>query len=165
MLCNWLSPFLCNLNTKMPYLKKKKTERGKVWYDKKSVDSRLEVFCQPKCKLQILMFFFLIISPVPKNKYISCFLIYAPASSSSIWSFSSLNLQCTLQILVPPFHVNLKTWFTIPFQANQFTCTVSEKYVLVHILEAMAQLVEALCYKPEGRGFDSRWCHWIFSLT
>ena len=27
----------------------------------------------------------------------------------------------------------------------------------------MAQLVEALCYKSEGRGFDSRWCHWIFS--
>jgi hypothetical protein len=23
---------------------------------------------------------------------------------------------------------------------------------------AVAQLVEALCYKPEGRGFDSRWC-------
>jgi hypothetical protein len=30
---------------------------------------------------------------------------------------------------------------------------------------AVAQLVEALRYKPEGRGFDSRWCHWIFSLT
>jgi hypothetical protein len=30
---------------------------------------------------------------------------------------------------------------------------------------AMAQLVEALCYKPEGRGFDFRWCHWNFSLT
>ena len=27
---------------------------------------------------------------------------------------------------------------------------------------AVAQLVEALRYKPEGRGFDSRWCHWIF---
>ena len=27
------------------------------------------------------------------------------------------------------------------------------------------RLVEALRYKPEGRGFDSRWCHWIFSLT
>ena len=26
----------------------------------------------------------------------------------------------------------------------------------------MAQLVEALRYKSEGRGFDSRWCHWIF---
>ena len=29
---------------------------------------------------------------------------------------------------------------------------------------AVAQLVEALHYKPEGCGFDSRWCHWIFSL-
>jgi hypothetical protein len=29
----------------------------------------------------------------------------------------------------------------------------------------VAQLIEALCYKPEGRVFDSRWCHWNFSLT
>jgi len=29
----------------------------------------------------------------------------------------------------------------------------------------VAQLVEALRYKPVGRGFDSRWCHWNFSLT
>ena len=29
----------------------------------------------------------------------------------------------------------------------------------------MAQLVEALRYKPEGRGFDFIWCHWNFSLT
>jgi len=27
---------------------------------------------------------------------------------------------------------------------------------------AMAQLVEALCYKPGGREFVSRCCHWIF---
>jgi len=26
----------------------------------------------------------------------------------------------------------------------------------------VAQLVEALCYKPEGHGFDSRWCRWNF---
>jgi hypothetical protein len=26
-------------------------------------------------------------------------------------------------------------------------------------------LFEALRYKPEGRGIDSRWCHWNFSLT
>jgi len=41
--------------------------------------------------------------------------------------------------------------------------------LLTHILlmwgHAVAQLLEALCYKPEGRGFDSRWRHWIFSLT
>jgi hypothetical protein len=30
---------------------------------------------------------------------------------------------------------------------------------------AVAQLVEALRYKPEGRRFDSRWCHWDFLLT
>jgi hypothetical protein len=30
---------------------------------------------------------------------------------------------------------------------------------------AVAQLVKALRYKPEGRGFDSRWFHCNFSLT
>jgi len=29
---------------------------------------------------------------------------------------------------------------------------------------AVAQLVETLSYKQEGRGSDSRWCHWNFSL-
>jgi len=29
----------------------------------------------------------------------------------------------------------------------------------------VAQLVEALRYKSEDRGFDSQWCHWNFSLT
>jgi hypothetical protein len=26
-------------------------------------------------------------------------------------------------------------------------------------------VVEALCYKLEGCGIDSRWCQWNFSLT
>ena len=30
---------------------------------------------------------------------------------------------------------------------------------------AVAQMVEALCYKPKGRGFDSRWFLWNFSLA
>ena len=29
---------------------------------------------------------------------------------------------------------------------------------------AVAQLFESLCYKPEGRGFDSRWCNWNFFI-
>ena len=29
----------------------------------------------------------------------------------------------------------------------------------------VAQSVEAMCYKPEGRGFDSRWSHCDFSLS
>ena len=30
---------------------------------------------------------------------------------------------------------------------------------------AVAQLFEAVRFKPKGRGFDSPWCHWNFSLT
>jgi hypothetical protein len=26
-------------------------------------------------------------------------------------------------------------------------------------------VVEALSYKPEGRGIDSQWCHWNFPLA
>jgi hypothetical protein len=29
----------------------------------------------------------------------------------------------------------------------------------------VAQLVQALRYKPDGRWFDSRWCHWNFSVV
>jgi hypothetical protein len=36
------------------------------------------------------------------------------------------------------------------------------KYPMGH---AVAQLVETLHYKPEGRRFDSRRYHWNFSLT
>jgi hypothetical protein len=28
-----------------------------------------------------------------------------------------------------------------------------------------SQFLEALCYKPGGWGFDSRWGHWIFQLA
>jgi len=27
------------------------------------------------------------------------------------------------------------------------------------------QFFNALRYKPAGRGFDSQWCHWYFSVT
>jgi hypothetical protein len=26
-------------------------------------------------------------------------------------------------------------------------------------------VVKALCYKPAGRGLNSRWCHWNFSVA
>jgi hypothetical protein len=37
--------------------------------------------------------------------------------------------------------------------------------LFIYLGATVAQLVEALHYKPEGRGFDSRWCHWSFSLA
>jgi len=38
-------------------------------------------------------------------------------------------------------------------------------YITAGMGYAVAHLVEPLCYMPEGRGFDSWWCHWNFSLT
>jgi hypothetical protein len=40
----------------------------------------------------------------------------------------------------------------------QFVFTQEVGYVV-------GQSVEAVRYKPGGRGFDSRWCHWNFSLA
>jgi len=48
------------------------------------------------------------------------------------------------------------------YQNNSTTSFVEN---IVNKRYAVAQLVEALRYKPEGRGFDFRWCHWNFSLT
>jgi hypothetical protein len=41
----------------------------------------------------------------------------------------------------------------------------SLNYEHIYIGHAVAQLVEALSYKSEGRGFDFRWRHWNFSFT
>ena len=35
----------------------------------------------------------------------------------------------------------------------------------IDVGHAVAQLVEALRHKPEGRGFDSRWCYWEFFIA
>jgi hypothetical protein len=38
-------------------------------------------------------------------------------------------------------------------------------YMGIHIRRARGSIViEALCYKPKGHGFDSRRGHWIFQL-
>ena len=44
----------------------------------------------------------------------------------------------------------------------------SMSYSFIYSVEkehAVAHLVEALRYKSEGRGFDSRWCNWNFSIN
>jgi hypothetical protein len=78
-------------------------------------------------------------------------IIYLHYWGHSDCCFAILSINCsTLNIKIPtpcksPYvNINIVPWYT------GF---------------AVAQLVEALCYKPEDRGFDSRWCHWNFSLT
>jgi hypothetical protein len=63
---------------------------------------------------------------------------------------------------------------------NRCWVTICRSYSLAHLMlvsyvkylcavifwdHAVPHLVEALGYKLECRGFDSRWCHWNFSLT
>jgi len=47
------------------------------------------------------------------------------------------------------------------------SCTLLFFFLVLRFMwrHVVAQLVEELCYKPEGLGFDSRWCHWNISLT
>jgi hypothetical protein len=52
------------------------------------------------------------------------------------------------------------------FKNSKFPVYIRHKYSYKFYMKycfcgrhAMAQLVEALGYKQEGRGFDSRWCH------
>jgi hypothetical protein len=43
----------------------------------------------------------------------------------------------------------------IPFMLSSQVC--------LHLIRGTV-VVEALCYKPEGRGFGTRWCEWISSI-
>jgi len=57
---------------------------------------------------------------------------------------------------------------SVSFHSTHGVVNVGRLYFnFLHVLcgHAVAQLVQALRYKPEGRGYDSRWCHWDFSLT
>jgi hypothetical protein len=47
-------------------------------------------------------------------------------------------------------------------------CAVRNRYsttLKVNFGEFSGVVVKALRYKPTGFGFDSRWCHWNFSVT
>jgi len=66
---------------------------------------------------------------------------------------SILNVETQVTFAPHPVFYNLHL-------NNAFTFTT-----FPYMGHAVAQLVEALHYKPEGRGFDSQWSHWNFSLT
>ena len=38
-------------------------------------------------------------------------------------------------------------------------------YIYIHEGDRGGTMVKVMCCKWEGRLFDSRWCHWNFSLT
>jgi len=50
------------------------------------------------------------------------------------------------------------------YNVSSFPCVNTLKLCPV-MRQPVAQLSEALCYKPEARGLDTRWGHWNFPLT
>ena len=56
-------------------------------------------------------------------------------------------------------------WSPISVYYTQSSSSLDAFPNLVLLSSLVARLVEALRYKPEGRGFDSRLCQWNFSLT
>ena len=63
-------------------------------------------------------------------------------------------------------HMLMKDTNGITLPGSFWTCRLSYIYIITNLIwgHAVAQLVEALRYKSEGRWFDSRWCHWNFSF-
>ena len=49
----------------------------------------------------------------------------------------------------------------IYYQVNK----VHTSQAVFTMLRKYVTLLSTKRYNPEGRGFDSRWCHWNFSLT
>ena len=59
------------------------------------------------------------------------------------------------------------TMLKINYKGKRNRPCLTDKFHILHkhLGCAVAQLVEALRYKPKGRGFNSPQCHWNFALT
>ena len=69
-------------------------------------------------------------------------------------------------ILTIKLTLNLLTTTIVapPSNASKWQMGLDSAFKGLNKGHAVSQVVEAIRYKPEGRGFDSRWCHWNFSL-
>ena len=64
------------------------------------------------------------------------------------------------KILKPFTHSFIRAIFT-----TYLTLFDSITLIILYDRACGGVVVEAVRYKPAGRGFDSRWCHWNFSVT
>jgi len=123
--------------------------------------------------------------------FLSCNYVLSRGFAVSV-PFSAAFFLCLVRCLhFPLIHVRLRCIYSLVFLSRSPLITSNQSLLLStthsvaclkeyfqdihsqdkskHILDmrghTVEQLVEALRYKLEGRGFDSRWCHWNFSLT
>jgi hypothetical protein len=86
-------------------------------------------------------------------------------TKQAMWRSTSyiLNLKLLLYVLYELRHLYLGTSFCIPVWKKLTTCKVtfwplpSIHYYCWSMGACGSVVVKALCYKPEGRGFDTQW--------
>ena len=91
------------------------------------------------------------------NKLIEANLGTSTLDLSRYWLFlRTVTFRIFKQFIGLPYLYHKQYWKKTFF--SKFSTNWSD--YLTFVGTAVAQLVEALCYKPKGSGFDSRWCHW-----
>ena len=76
-----------------------------------------------------------------------------------VFSAEEICVKC----YIPNFHENLSR--NSKFFQNRIKISGSLQEGLLVEGDRSGTVVKVLGYRSEGRGFDSRWCHWNFSLT
>jgi len=144
--------------------------------------SNFEVFCLDKTGYSASYLWFSIYREIPVTNshtvqscssffvlYISFFL---KATFESLWFAPRLNLSFH-HLRDRPKYRSLIICFESRICEKINKC-IQYIYIYIYIhthththtyMHAVAQLIEALRYKTEGRGFDYRWWQWNFSLT
>jgi hypothetical protein len=89
--------------------------------------------------------------------------------SSSTMARPFKRADICLIYLIRLLFIHWNPWCPHSFHFSEITVFGVTFLTLFHLMlqvllrHAVAQMVEALCYKPKGRGFDSRWGRWIFN--
>jgi NADH:ubiquinone oxidoreductase subunit 5 (subunit L)/multisubunit Na+/H+ antiporter MnhA subunit len=84
------------------------------------------------------------------------------SEQTAIISLSSLVILYSDDYIFGDLNIVRFIFLVLMFDVSIIFLIISPNVIRGHVV---VQLVEALRYKSEGRGFDSRWCHWNFSLT
>ena len=98
--------------------------------------------------------------------------VYQPSNGDKALFFSAIERPKREAEHLSTSNVGVKNTSTPEHTFLARTCTALSDSLLTFLSSSSVsfgalgvQLLETLSYKPEGRGFDSRWCHWNFSLT
>jgi len=100
---------------------------------------------------------------------VDLFLAISSPSSQSLWFICRTVFAChrNALILTRRFYEQLTA---VKMETRMITSFIPLREiplsfrVLIFLSHEVVQLVEALGYKPEGCGLDSRWCQWIFFI-